>query len=95
VEGVTVSNVKTGKKQALDVGGVFMAVGFKPNTEFLKGKLKLDKINAIIVDDKMATSVPGAFAAGDIRGNSIRQVIAATGDGAVAAISAEKYLSGL
>ena len=95
VEKVRVSNVKTKKKSTLNVAGVFMAVGFKPNTEYLKGALELDKTNAIITDDKMATSVPGVYAAGDIRSGSIRQVISATGDGAVAAVNAEKYIAGI
>ena len=92
---VKVGNVKTGKKSTLNVAGVFMAVGFKPNTDYLKGAIKLDKNNAIITDDKMATNVPGVFAVGDIRSSSIRQVISATGDGAVAAVNAEKYITGL
>lgn len=92
VEHLTVRNVKTDKKLTLDVSGVFMAVGFKPNTGYLKDILKLDDIGTIITGEKMETSVPGIFAAGDIRSNSIRQVIAAAGDGAVAAISAERYI---
>ncbi len=95
VEKVVVSNVKTKKKSTLNVAGVFMAVGFKPNTEYLQGALELDKTNAVITDDKMATSVPGVYAAGDIRSGSIRQVISATGDGAVAAVNAEKYIAGI
>ena len=95
VERVKISNVKTKKNSTLDVAGVFMAVGFKPNTEYLKGVVKLDKTNAIITDDKMATNVPGVFAAGDIRSGAIKQVISATGDGAVAAVNAEKYITGL
>ena len=95
VEKVKVSNVKTRKKSTLKVAGVFMAVGFKPNTGYLKGAIKLDKNNAIITDDKMVTNVPGIFAAGDIRSGSIRQVISATGDGAVAAVNAEKFIAGL
>lgn len=95
VEKIKVINVKTKKQSVLNVAGVFMAVGFKPNTGYLQGAVEMDKINAIITDDKMATNVPGVFAIGDIRSNSIRQVIAATGDGAVAAINAEKYITGL
>jgi len=94
VEKVRVSNVKTKKKSVLDVSGVFMAVGFKPNTDYLKDIVKLDDIGTIATNEKMETGVPGIFAAGDIRSNSIRQVIAAAGDGAVAAIGAEKYISG-
>jgi thioredoxin reductase (NADPH) len=95
VEKVKVSNVKTKKQTVLEVSGVFMAVGFKPNTEYLRGAVELDKINSVITDTDMATNVPGIYAAGDIRSGSIRQVIAATGDGAIAAINAEKYLAGL
>jgi thioredoxin reductase (NADPH) len=94
VNRVKVHNVKTDEKSALDVSGVFMAVGFKPNTDYLKGIVELDPTGAIIVNDKMETNVPGIFAAGDIRSNSIRQVIAAAGDGAIAAVNAEKYISG-
>jgi thioredoxin reductase (NADPH) len=95
VERVTVSNVKTKKKSDLKVAGVFMAVGFKPNTGFLKGVVKLDDIGTVVTNEKMETSVPGIFAAGDVRSSSIRQVIAAAGDGAVAAVGAEKYVSEL
>jgi len=95
VEKIKVSNVKTDNRSTLNVAGVFMAVGFKPNTDYLKGAIKLDKNNAIITDDKMATNVPGVFAVGDIRSSSIRQVISAAGDGAVAAVNAEKYITGL
>jgi thioredoxin reductase (NADPH) len=95
VEKVRVSNVGTGKKSTLDIAGVFMAVGFKPNTGYLKGVIKLDKNKAIITDHKMATNVPGVFAVGDIRSGSIRQVISATGDGAVAAVHAEEYIAAL
>ena len=94
VDKITVSNVKTKKKTVLNVSGVFMAVGFRPNTGYLKDIVKLDDIGAIVTNERMETSVPGIFAAGDIRSNSIRQVIAAAGDGAVAAINAEKYISG-
>jgi len=92
VEGITVSNVKTKKETRLPVAGVFMAVGFKPNTGYLRGVVELDELGTVIVNERMETSAPGIFAAGDIRSQSIRQVVSATGDGAVAAISAEKYL---
>jgi thioredoxin reductase (NADPH) len=88
-----VRNVKTDKLSDLDVSGVFMAVGFKPNTDYLKGVLELDSIGAVVTGTNMETDVPGVFAAGDIRSNSIRQVIAAAGDGAVAAVNAERYIS--
>ncbi len=94
VNQIKVRNVKTGQESFLDVSGVFMAVGFKPNTDYLRGILALDAIGAIVATGRMETSVPGIFAAGDIRSNSIRQVIAAAGDGAIAAVNAEKYITG-
>ena len=94
VDRVKVHNVKTGKESVLEVSGVFMAVGFKPNTAFLKGVVDLDDIGTVVTGSGMETSAPGIFAVGDVRSNSIRQVVAAVGDGAVAAINAEKYITG-
>jgi thioredoxin reductase (NADPH) len=94
VEKVRVKNLKTGQKTELDVDGVFINVGNRPSTDYLRGVLELDKNGAIVVNVNMETSVPGIFAAGDIRSGSIRQVIGAAGDGAVAALSAGRYLSG-
>ncbi len=71
-----------------------MAVGFKPNTGYLKSVLTLTEDGTIITNEKMETGVPGIFAAGDIRSSSIRQIAAAVGDGAVAAIYAERYIAG-
>lgn len=92
VEKVRLKQVKTGEKTTLDVQGVFVAIGQKPNTEYLKGILPLDAYGYIITNDKMETSVPGVLAAGDIRSNSIRQTISAAGDGATAEIYAERYI---
>ena len=86
-------NVLTGEKFTLDTAGIFIAVGFKPNTGYLKGVLPLDSAGAIVTNEKMETGIPGIFAAGDIRSNSVRQVIAAAGDGATAAIYAEKFIT--
>lgn len=100
VEGDTVvkrlrlRNVLTGDKSVLDISGIFVALGFIPNTAYLKGVLPLDEAGAIITNEKMETGVPGIFTAGDIRSSSIRQVVAAAGDGAVAAIYAERYIAG-
>lgn len=93
VEKMRLNRVKTGEEYPVEVNGVFIAVGFKPNTEFLKGIIPLDKEGRIPVNALMQTGVPGVFAAGDIRSESVRQVVAAAGDGAVAAINAIKYLS--
>ncbi len=93
VSELVVRNVKTGKKSRITVDGVFVYVGQIPNTGFLKGQLSLDKEGYIITDDRMGTQIKGVYAVGDIRKNSSRQVITAAGDGATAAISAEKFLS--
>ena len=87
-------SVLNGEKSVLDISGIFVAVGFKPNTDYLKGVLSLDANGAIITNEKMETEVPGIFAAGDIRSSAIRQVIAAAGDGAVAAIYAGRFIAG-
>jgi len=94
VNKVKLHNVTTNKDSELDVSGVFVSVGSQPATDYLKGLLTLDAVGAIVTNDKLETSVPGIFAAGDIRSGSIRQVVGAAGDGAVAAINASKYLSG-
>jgi thioredoxin reductase (NADPH) len=72
---------------------VFISIGFEPATELVKGILSLDEIGHIMTNEKMETSVPGILAAGDIRHNSARQAITAAGDGATAAINAQKYLT--
>lgn len=94
VNRIRVRNVTTGQESSLDVSGVFVSIGFKPNTDYLKDILSLDVTGAIIVNDRMETGIPGILAAGDIRNNSVRQVISAAGDGAMAGINADKYISG-
>jgi thioredoxin reductase (NADPH) len=93
VKRLSLRQVKTGEKSTLDVGGIFVAIGFKPNTDYLKGVLPLDDAGYIITDEKMETKIPGVFAAGDVRLNSAQQAITAAGDGATAAIFAQKFLS--
>ncbi|MCH8863879.1 MAG: thioredoxin-disulfide reductase [Chloroflexi bacterium] len=94
VRSLRLRNVKSGEKSVLEISGVFVALGFTPNTGYLKGVVPLDEHGSVTTNEKMETGVPGIFAAGDIRSNSVRQVIAASGDGATAAIYAEKYLAG-
>ena len=92
VTGVRLGNVKTGKISTLPLAGVFVAIGLKPNSQSFDGIVDLDETGHIVIDELMATSVPGIFAVGDIRRNSVRQVASAVGDGATAAASAFKYL---
>jgi len=77
----------------LPVAGVFVAIGLEPNTSYLKGVLPLDKEGYLITNEVMETEILGILAAGDVRHNSARQAITAAGDGATAALSAEKFLS--
>lgn len=92
LEQVTLKNIKTNTISQLSVNGVFIFVGWTPNTNFLNNQLKLNKQGYIITDDKMNTSIEGVFACGDVREKILRQVVTATGDGAIAAISAQHYL---
>ena len=93
VNKIKIKNVKTNAVTELDVDGVFVAVGTQPATGYLKGIVNLDANGSVIINDKLETNVPGIFAAGDIRSGSIRQVIGAAGDGAMAAVNAGKYIS--
>ena len=92
VSGVRLRNVKTGEISTLPVAGVFVAIGFEPNSQCFDDIVDVDETKHIITDELMATSVPGIFAVGDVRRNSARQITSAVGDGATAAISAFKYL---
>ena len=92
VTGVRLRNVKTGKISTLALAGVFVAIGLKPNSQSFDGIVELDQTGHIVIDELMATSVPGIFAVGDIRKNSVRQIASAVGDGATAAASAFRYL---
>ena len=92
VENITVQNVKTGDKTKHSVDGCFIWVGTIPNTQFLGDSVKLDEHGFIIAGLDAETSVPGVFAAGDVRNTPLRQIATAVGDGAIAAISAENYI---
>ncbi len=93
VKKLQLKNVQTGEKSTLNISGIFVATGFRPNTDYLKNIVDLAENGTIITNEKMETNVPGILAAGDIRANSIRQVAAAVGDGAVAAIYAERHIT--
>jgi thioredoxin reductase (NADPH) len=92
VESLVVRNVKTGARNDLAVDGVFVYVGQRPNTAYLGDALKLDERGYIIANEEMETSAPGVFAAGDVRAKTLRQVVTACADGAMAAVNADKFL---
>ncbi len=93
VERLGLHQIPGGEKSTLEVSGIFISVGFKPDTGYLKGILPLDPIGHIITNEKMETEIPGILAAGDIRNNSGRQAITAAGDGATAAIYTDRLLT--
>lgn len=93
VESVVLKNIKTGELAEMETNGVFFFVGTVPKTEMLKGKVDLNETGHIITNDLMETSLPGVYAAGDVRDKFLRQVITAASDGAIAAVAAEKYLA--
>jgi thioredoxin reductase (NADPH) len=95
VKGVDLKNVKTGKTSHLPVQGVFVFVGYIPNTELVKDQLELDTLGFVVTNNDMQTSVPGVFAAGDIRSKILRQIATAVGEGATAAFAVERYLESL
>lgn len=92
VESVHVRNVKTGEASSLKADAFFVWIGILPNADFLGDAVKRDEFGFIDADTDMETSVPGVFAAGDVRVTSLRQIATAVGDGAVAAHSAENYI---
>ncbi len=92
VEGIIVENVKNSTKNKLKVDGVFVYVGLKPNTDFISDLIDLDENGYIKTNESMETNIPGIFAAGDVRTKSLRQVVTAASDGAIAADSAQKFI---
>ncbi len=92
LESLTVKNRKTGEVSTLEVNGCFVFVGYLPISELFKGKVNMTERGDIITDEEMRTNIPGVFAAGDVREKSLRQVITAAADGAIAATNAEHYI---
>lgn len=92
VEALRLRQTQTGEERRLDVDGVFIAVGIAPESELYAGQLELDEQGYIRADESGQTSVPGVFAAGDVRTKALRQILTAASDGANCVVSAERYL---
>jgi len=92
---LVLEDTATGGRVTLAVGGVFIFVGFKPNAGLVEGHAKHDAGGYFITDERMMTSIPGLFAAGDVRSQLTRQITTAVGDATTAAIAVEKYLTAL
>jgi thioredoxin reductase (NADPH) len=95
VEALEVQNVKSKELRSLPVNGVFFYIGQVPNTAFLQGVVELDEQGFILTDGLLHTSACGVFACGDARANPLKQIVMATGEGALAAVQAERYLDEL
>ncbi|MBI3991599.1 MAG: thioredoxin-disulfide reductase [Candidatus Omnitrophica bacterium] len=91
-ESIKVKDLTNSQDKVIPCDGIFIYIGYIPDTDFAKGKLKLDETGFIITGEDMSTSEEGIFACGDCRSKTLYQVITACGDGAVAADSAYKYL---
>jgi len=92
VEGIRLRNVDSNEESDLVCDGVFIAIGYKPNTEIFKGQIELDQAGYVVAEDTTKTSVEGVFVAGDAQDHRYRQAVAAAGAGCKAAMDAEKYL---
>ncbi len=95
ISALTLRNIESGKTSKLDVGAIFIYIGFRPNSNIFREKVKTDANGYIITNDRMETSTPGIYACGDVRAQLVRQVTNAVGDGTTAAVAAEKYIEAL
>lgn len=94
VSGISIENIETKQNSLLETDAVFIFVGMEPRTSLLE-TLKKDESGYIVTDEKMETSVPGLFVAGDVRSKPLRQIVTAASDGAIAAVCAAKYVKNL
>lgn len=88
VQSLLLENVKTGEQSTLEVGAIFVFIGFHPNTQMLPDDIKKNEAGYLITDYRMETSVPGIYACGDVRAQLVRQITNAVGDGTTAAMAA-------
>src|SRR5690606_7986023 len=93
VTALALENLKTGERRELPATGFFVFIGFTPNSGLVKQHVAHDPSGYLLTDDRMMTSIPGLFAAGDLRVQLTRQVTTAVGDATTAAIAVEKYLA--
>ncbi|WP_074407853.1 MULTISPECIES: thioredoxin-disulfide reductase [Aquimarina] len=94
VEGLRMVNNQTNDKEEIEITGLFIAIGHKPNTDIFKGQLDMDDTGYLITEGKSTkTNIPGVFASGDVQDKEYRQAVTAAGTGCMAALDAERYLA--
>ncbi len=93
ISGVTLTDLASGEQREISIDGLFVSIGRQPATELFDGQLELDAYGYIVADESTRTNLAGVFAAGDVRTKTLRQVVTAAADGAVAAHYAEEYLA--
>ncbi|NMB34414.1 MAG: thioredoxin-disulfide reductase [Clostridium sp.] len=94
VKSALIENIKTGDSREIETDGIFVYIGMEPKTEIFQGKVNMDEHGYIITDQDMGVGIPGIFAVGDVRKKKIRQIATAVGDGAIAGITAERFING-
>ncbi|MFA5271464.1 MAG: FAD-dependent oxidoreductase [Candidatus Omnitrophota bacterium] len=94
LEAITIKNINTNEDKSIPLNGLFIAIGVKPNTEFLKNAISLDNLGFVLTDQEMKTNHDFIFAVGDCRKRPLRQLVTAAAEGSIAALSAYKYLKG-
>jgi thioredoxin reductase (NADPH) len=95
VQHIKTRNVVDGSEKKIDVGGIFVYIGFDPTSNIFRDPVEKDEMGFVITDDRMETSQPGIFAAGDVRHQFVRQITNATGDATTAAIAVTRLLESL
>ena len=88
---ISIENCLLKETKTIELDGLFIAIGRKPDTEILKG-VELDKNGYIITNEKMETNIPGVYAAGDVRQKQLRQIVTACSDGAIASVNTNEYI---
>jgi thioredoxin reductase (NADPH) len=92
VEGVSLENMETGERRDIEAEGVFIFIGYSPNSQLIPSPVRINELGFVVTDEKCETSVPGIFAVGDIRQKFANQIVVAAADGCIGALAAARYV---